>query len=213
MSQVTGDAVQPAVGREVAAFHLALDTLFIPKKQRRGRAVKVTFQLENKRLQFVTKLVEQVASGAFDDEISRAEFDVPKPLEAADVVSRVAGSPSAEATAVGPVVNATTLSGWKGVSKTALTKAQDRRELLGFKSGGIWLYPTFQLNEYGEYLPGLPRVLTTLDPNRSDDGSSAIWLNQPLVALEGRTAAEALRDEDIDAVVRAASHVSYGWAS
>ena len=205
--KVAGAAAQTDAAALNAALHLLLNEPTTMGRRPTGQTATAS-----RRVKFVRILVEQVASGAFDDSIDES-FDGITPEVKAHVLAKVTPAVSTVAESVGPVVAASTLSDWKDVSKTALTKAQDRRELLGFKSGRQWLYPVFQLNEYGEYLPNLARVLNALDPNRVDDGSSAVWLNQPLVSLGGRTAAEALRDGDTDLVLRAAGDVAYGWAS
>lgn len=162
----------------------------------------------NRRTRLAMLLLEQVAGGDFDDVLEQVS---PEQLAARFEVAAGHGAHAA-AQAVGPVFTAAGLAQWKGVSKEALRKAQKAGRLLGFKSAdGVLLYPQFQLNEYGEYLPHLKEVLAVIDPNRVDDGGSAVWLNRPFPSLGGRTAAQALWDGDVEAVLDVAREIEWVW--
>lgn len=117
------------------------------------------------------------------------------------------------ADSMGPVIEGYALSDWLGLSESDLKERRDERSIIGFqpKDSEDFLYPIFQFNDYGEAIPELISVLSTLDPQRVDDGSTAIWLNQPRAVLNGRTASEALRDGEVKLVLSAARSSAYAW--
>lgn len=163
---------------------------------------------DRRRVQFLVKFLEGVNVESLD-----AVLEHTGPALLAKRLSRTIGQgPSDAAQAVGPVFTAAGLAEWKDVSKEALRKAQKAGRLLGFKSrDGVLLYPQFQFNEYGDYLPHLKDVLAIIDPHRVDDGSSAVWLNRPYPSLDGRTAAQALHDGDTDKVLHLARQIGWVW--
>jgi hypothetical protein len=165
-------------------------------------------QPDTRRLHFLTVFLSTVDVPNLDAVLAHTD-----PTILALRLSRTIGQgPSEAAEAVGPVFTAAGLAEWKGVSKEALRKAQKAGRLLGFKSrDGVLLYPQFQFNEYGDYLPALKDVLAVIDPHRVDDGSSAVWLNRPYPSLDGRTAAQALHDGDADKVLHLARQIGWVW--
>lgn len=167
-----------------------------------------TTGLPERRLRFLTVFFENVDVPNLDAVLEHTD-----PALLAKRLSRTIGQGQSDAaTAVGPVFTAAGLAEWKGVSKEALRKAQKAGRLLGFKSrDGVLLYPQFQFNEYGDYLPHLKDVLAIIDPHRVDDGSSSVWLNRPYPSLDGRTAAQALHDGDTDKVLHLARQIGWVW--
>ncbi|MGW8431715.1 hypothetical protein ACWGJ9_11530 [Curtobacterium citreum] len=167
-----------------------------------------TTGLPERRLRFLTVFFENVDVPNLDAVLEHTD-----PALLAKRLSRTIGQGQSDAaTAVGPVFTAAGLAEWKGVSKEALRKAQKAGRLLGFKSrDGVLLYPQFQFNEYGDYLPHLKDVLALIDPHRVDDGSSSVWLNRPYPSLDGRTAAQALHDGDTDKVLHLARQIGWVW--
>lgn len=163
---------------------------------------------EARRLHFLTAFLSTVDLPNLDAVLEHTD-----PALLAKRLSRTIGQGQSDAaTAVGPVFTAAGLAEWKGVSKEALRKAQKAGRLLGFKSrDGVLLYPQFQFNEYGDYLPHLKDVLAIIDPHRVDDGSSSVWLNRPYPSLDGRTAAHALHDGDTDKVLHLARQIGWVW--
>lgn len=163
---------------------------------------------DKRRAQFLVKFLEGVNVESLDAVLEHTD-----PTLLAQRLTRTIGQgPSAAAAAVGPVFTAAGLAEWKGVSKEALRKAQKAGRVLGFKSrDGVLLYPQFQFNEYGDYLPALKDVLAIIDPQRLDDGSSAVWLNRTYPSLDGRTAAQALHDGDTDKVLHLAREIGWVW--
>jgi hypothetical protein len=80
-----------------------------------------------------------------------------------------------------------------GISRQAVADRRSRHTLLGLRtSDGVWVYPTFQFNEQGEVLEGLPGVLKILAPVL-DDWSLAGWLMSSFDPLGGSTPIEWLR--------------------
>ncbi|WIE81334.1 hypothetical protein [Curtobacterium sp. MCSS17_016] len=161
-----------------------------------------------RRLRFLTLFFDSVDVPNLDAVLEHTD-----PALLAKRLSRTIGQGRSDAAAaVGPVFTAAGLAEWKDVSKEALRKAQKAGRLLGFKSrDGVLLYPQFQFNEYGDYLPHLKDVLAVIDPHRVDDGSSAVWLNRPYPSLDGRTAAQALHDGDTDKVLHLAQQIGWVW--
>ncbi len=180
-----------------------------PSATERTVAVHYNFgDADRRRVRFLVKFLEGVNVQSLDAVLEHTD-----PALLAKRLSRTIGQgPSDAAAAVGPVFTAAGLAEWKGTSKESLRKAQKTGRLVGFKSrNGEWLYPQFQFNEYGEYLPSLKEVLAVIDPHRLDDGSSAVWLNRPYPSLDGRTAAQALHDGDTNKVLHLAREIGWVW--
>jgi hypothetical protein len=116
--------------------------------------------------------------------------------------------------AVGPFYDTAGLVKWLGISKQGIAYKVENRSLLGVRSSDAhWLYPAYQFTDHGELLPRLKEILDAIDPENSNPWSTAIWLNQPMEKLGGKTPAEALRTDLADTVVATARRIRAALAS
>lgn len=74
------------------------------------------------------------------------------------------------------------------------------------------LYPTFQFGPSGELLPHLAEVLAVLRQDDKDDWGLALWLNAPLRAYGGQSAAALLRQDRADQVIELAVRDANRWS-
>jgi hypothetical protein len=113
---------------------------------------------------------------------------------------------------IGPFYDTASLASWRGVSRQAIHKASQKRDLLGLKIGdGTRIFPSFQFGHSGAPLPHLREVLTLLDRDGIDPWGSALWLNTVADEFGGTTAAQALRDGRVEPVLVAARRASHAW--
>jgi hypothetical protein len=68
----------------------------------------------------------------------------------------------------------------------------------------VSLFPVFQFGEHGETLPGLRSVVRLLLPIVDDSWDVALWLNTKSTDFDGLSAAELLRGNEVDRVLRIA---------
>lgn len=78
-------------------------------------------------------------------------------------------------------------------------------------SDGTALYPTFQFGPGDALLPGLSHVLAVLDPKMLDPWGDALWLRAPTTRFDGLTAAEVMRQPDLDLTLTAARQDRATW--
>lgn len=113
---------------------------------------------------------------------------------------------------IGPFYDTASLTRWRGVTRQAIHKAVQKRDLIGLKIGdGSLVFPSFQFSRTGAPLPGLRQVLDLVDPERIDPWGSALWLNTESDEFGGTTAAVALRDGRGERVLAAARRASDAW--
>jgi hypothetical protein len=102
--------------------------------------------------------------------------------------------------AAGGAVGAPDIAAALGITRQAVDKRRRARSLLAVPSASRdWLYPMAQFGPDAEPLPGLERVLRAFRVEAPWMQLDALLAPDP--ALGGRTAFEALRDGDVDAVV------------
>jgi hypothetical protein len=113
---------------------------------------------------------------------------------------------------IGPFYDTTSLATWRGVTRQAIHKASQKRDLLGLKIGdGTRIFPSFQFGASGTPLPHLREVLDLLDRDGIDPWGSALWLNTVADEFGGTTAAQALRDGRVQPVLTAARRAANAW--
>ncbi|WIB27744.1 hypothetical protein [Curtobacterium sp. MCSS17_015] len=113
---------------------------------------------------------------------------------------------------VGPFYDTASLATWRGVTRQAIHKASQKRDLLGLKIGdGSRIFPSFQFGGSGTPLPHLREVLDLLDRDGIDPWGSALWLNTVADEFGGTTAAQALRDGRVEPVLAAARRAANAW--
>jgi hypothetical protein len=89
-----------------------------------------------------------------------------------------------------------------GITRQAVEKRRISGKLIGLPSGRVYLYPTWQFAETGQTLPGLERILKSL--NVRNPWMQTSWMLNGNTRLEGRPL-DVLRQGNLDAVVDAAS--------
>jgi hypothetical protein len=115
---------------------------------------------------------------------------------------------------LGPFYEGSALAKWKGIARPSVYKAVKERRAVGLKtSDGDILFPSFQFDATGQYLPELRKVLDLLDPNNQDPWGDALWLRTPFDTADGPTPAALLRSGDTERVLAEASHAGSVWGS
>lgn len=113
---------------------------------------------------------------------------------------------------IGPFYDTASLANWRGVTRQAIHKATQKRDLIGLKIGdGTRVFPAFQFGRSGQPLPHLRQVLDLIDRDGIDPWGSALWLNTVADEFGGTTAADALRDGRIEPVLIAARRAAHAW--
>jgi hypothetical protein len=103
---------------------------------------------------------------------------------------------------VGPFYDAAGVASLTGLTSVELTLHTETDEVLKVETtDGTALFPSFQFGPRGELLPGLRAVTRSLLPVSDDRWDVAIWLNALTPRFHGRSAAEALRAGDVEAVI------------
>lgn len=113
---------------------------------------------------------------------------------------------------IGPFYDTASLANWRGVTRQAIHKATQKRDLIGLKIGdGTRVFPAFQFGRTGTPLPHLRDVLDLIDRDAIDPWGSALWLNTVADDFGGTTAAQALRDGRVEPVLIAARRAAHAW--
>jgi hypothetical protein len=82
-----------------------------------------------------------------------------------------------------------------GISRQAIADRRERRTLLGLKTAdGVMVYPTFQLDDRNQVLPGLAEILQAFRASDVDDWTLAGWLVSPSKALRGQSVIQWLKN-------------------
>lgn len=111
----------------------------------------------------------------------------------------------------GPWVSPRAVQDALQVSREALSKQRERRQLLGVRfSDNRFYYPARQF-ERGRVIEGLSRVLNELAAGVDDAETWATWLASADPADPGRSMWDALRLGEVEAVVGAARRDAAGW--
>ncbi|TFD14624.1 hypothetical protein E3T42_11465 [Cryobacterium sp. TMT4-10] len=113
---------------------------------------------------------------------------------------------------MGPFYDGASLMRLLAISTEELDRASNAGEILRTRTAdGTDLYPSFQLNASVERLAGLREVLTVLDPGLDDPWGDALWLTAVVRRFEGRSAAELMRNGELEPVLAAARQDRTTW--
>jgi hypothetical protein len=103
----------------------------------------------------------------------------------------------------GGVLGASEVAEILGITRQAVNKRVQAKTLFALQTAKHGMsFPAWQLVD-GEVLPGLPEVLRSLDPTLGPWMTLAFFLEDH-VALGGRSPLQALREGDVESVLRAA---------
>jgi hypothetical protein len=107
--------------------------------------------------------------------------------------------------AVGPFLDEDGVQRLTGLTRDELAAAVANDDVLAvITSDGVPLFPVVQFGEHGELLPGLRPTVGLLHPIVDDPWDVALWLQVNSSDFDGLTAAQLLRNADIDRVLRIA---------
>jgi len=112
---------------------------------------------------------------------------------------------------VGPVYTSQGLQKWLGITRQAISQhAQSRRFLRLITADGVSVFPSFQFDDEGQYLPHAKDVLDALAQGIDDPWTWATWLNTP--DNEGQTYADRMRAGQWQLVCEHARDDAAAWS-
>jgi hypothetical protein len=113
----------------------------------------------------------------------------------------------------GPFYQEKNLVEQSGKTQQELRNSVARRDLLAVQDDeGDFYYPDRQFMDDGSVVPGLREVLNTLHSGTPVEWIWALWLSSSISGLDGRSAWDALRSGDLDAVLQFAERDAARWA-
>lgn len=166
------------------------------KAKRTGKAYMITYLVtpDGKAEAVAEKPAEKPADGPLDAAIARA-----KARGATKVADILKGGDMLTARAFGPLI---------GASHETVNTKRKRHEVLGLEGATRGVkYPRWQVTDAGLPLPGLPKLFELLG---DQPWTVYRFLRTPHAELGGRTALEALKAGQVEAVVGVAENQAAG---
>jgi hypothetical protein len=166
------------------------------KAQRTGKDYIIAYRVspDGKAIEVVDKIVEKPADGPLDAAMARA-----KARGAAKVTEILKQADMVTAREFGPLI---------GASHETVNIKRKRHEILGLEGATRGVkYPRWQITEAGMPLPGLARLFRVLG---EQPWTVYRFLRTAHAELGGRTALDAMKAGQIDAVVKVAENQAAG---